>query len=389
LCGHFGYPPVPEQQLLLDDTFGFDSNGRSVAFEIAAICSRQNLKTVFLMQAAIGWLFVTDQRLVVWSAHDFGTAQETFRDMEQRVTGSDILRRRVKNISHGNGDEAIELLSGSRLMFKARTTGGGRGLTGDKVILDEAFALQPSHMGALLPTLSARPDPQVAYGSSAGLASSDVLRGLRDRGRAGTSPRLAYAEWCAPDGTCATISCRHALGVEGCALDDPANWQQANPQMGQRITVDFIAAERQAMPPDVFARERLGWWDEPTGEMVVPAAAWDACLDESSRIVTPVSFALDVAPDRSWAAIACAGLNEQGIAHVEVTSSRAGTVVDHRPGTEWVVPRLVDLMARWPNATVTLADRTVVPALLDARVVVEEIKGTDVAAACGLFYDLG
>ena len=242
LCGHFGYPPVPEQQLLLDDTFGFDSNGRSVAFEIAAICSRQNLKTVFLMQAAIGWLFVTDQRLVVWSAHDFGTAQETFRDMEQRVTGSDILRRRVKNISHGNGDEAIELLSGSRLMFKARTTGGGRGLTGDKVILDEAFALQPSHMGALLPTLSARPDPQVAYGSSAGLASSDVLRGLRDRGRAGTSPRLAYAEWCAPDGTCATISCRHALGVEGCALDDPANWQQANPQMGQRITVDFIAA---------------------------------------------------------------------------------------------------------------------------------------------------
>lgn len=224
LCEQVGYTPDPEQRLLLDDTFGLDRHGNSVAFEVAAICCRQNLKTGFLKQAALGWLFVTDQRLVVWSAHEFGTAQEAFRDMEQLISGSDMLRRRVKNVSRGNGDEAIEILGGPRLMFKARTKGGGRGLTGDKVILDEAFALQPAHMGALLPTLSARPDPQVAYGSSAGLSSSAVLRGLRDRGRAGTSSKLAYAEWCAPEGICLTVACTHVLGTEGCALDDPANW---------------------------------------------------------------------------------------------------------------------------------------------------------------------
>ena len=165
LCEQVGFTPDPEQRLLLDDTFGLDANDRAVAFEVAVICPRQNLKTGFLKQAALGWLFVTDQRLVVWSAHEFLASQEAFRVMEQRITGSDVLRRRVKNISHGNGDEAIELLGGSRLMFKARTTGGGRGLTGDKVILDEAYALQPAHMGALLPTLSA-PTPGVSASPS-------------------------------------------------------------------------------------------------------------------------------------------------------------------------------------------------------------------------------
>ncbi|GAC1318188.1 MAG: hypothetical protein NVSMB16_14510 [Acidimicrobiales bacterium] len=387
VCELAGFPPDPEQQLLLDHTFAFDANGKPAAFEVAAICCRQNLKTGFLKQAALGWLFVTEQRLIVWSAHEFGTAQEAFRDMEQLISGTPALAREVKKIHRGNGDEAIELTNGCRLMFKARTKGGGRGLTGDKVILDEAFALQPAHMGALLPTLSARPDPQVAYGSSAGLASSDVLRGLRDRGRAGSSSRLAYVEWAAPEG-CAVISCDHSLGSEGCALDDEDRWLAANPQLGKRISYEHVRSERQAMPPEEFARERLGWWDEPSGEMVIPAAAWDACLDESSRVPAPVSFALDVAPDRSWASIAVAGLNEQGVPHVEVTSTQGGQVMDHRPGTEWVVPRLVELMARWPRATVTLIDRTLVPALLEHRIEVDEIKSTDVAAACGLFYDL-
>jgi len=388
LCSDVGYDPDPEQRLLLDDTFGYDRYGRSSAFEVAAICCRQNLKTGFLKQAALGWLFVTDQRLVVWSAHEFGTAQEAFRDMEQLIGGTDWLSRRVKNISRGNGDEAIELMGGGRLIFKARTKGGGRGLTGDKVILDEAYALQPAHMGALLPTLSARPDPQVFYGSSAGQTSSDVLRRLRDRGRAGTSPRLAYAEWCAPEGTCLAVACTHALGVEGCALDDPGNWQLANPQMGRRISVDYIQAERDALPPEEFARERLGWWDEPSGEMVIPAAAWDACLEETSQILNPVAFALDVAPDRSWAAIACAGTNAQGVAHVEITSTQGGTIVDHRPGTEWVVPRVVDLMSRWPQATFAVTDKTMIPALLEARVTVDEVKHSDIPAACGLLFDL-
>src|SRR6185369_12027837 len=126
-----------------------------------------------------------------------------------------------------------------RLIFKARTKGGGRGLTGNKVILDEAFALLPTHMGALLPTLSAVEDPQVLYGSSAGKADAEVLAGIAERGRVGEI-RLGYAEWSIPRGTCKDPVCEHKkppkhltdyrdwFAVTGCALDDPENWKRVN-----------------------------------------------------------------------------------------------------------------------------------------------------------------
>lgn len=358
-----GFPPDPEQRLILDAVFALDSAGRrSAAFETAVIACRQNLKTGVFKQAALGWLFVTGERLIVWSAHEFRTAQEAFRDLEELVSGSDYLRREVKNIYRGNGDEAIELLSGSRVIFKTRTKGGGRGLTGDKVILDEGFALRPMHMGALLPTLSARPDPQVLYGSSAGLAESDVLRGLRDRGRAGTDKRLAYFEWCAPAPSVACQAgdgCSHALNAVGCGCDDPGCWQAANPAMGRRITAEYIAAERRALPPAEFGRERMGWWDDPAeGFSPLSFDVWRLQADPRSQVTGRVALGFQVRPDLSAAAVAVAGRRPDGLGH--------GEVVEHRAGTGWLVDRLVELAARWdPVVTVLNASGQSVSVLRD------------------------
>lgn len=344
------FGPDPEQELILDAVFALDKRGKSAAFETAAVVGRQNLKTGVMKQIALGWLFLTDERLVVWSAHKFETAQESFRDLVELIDGSPHLSRRVKAIHRGNGDEAIELVGDRRLIFKTRTKGGGRGLSGDKVFLDEAFALQPMHMGALLPTLSARPDPQVVYGSSAGLAESVVLRGVRDRGRAGADARLAYFEWCAPppqeacrDGA----KCTHALDAKGCGCDRPELWQQANPQLGRRISLDFMAAERRALPPAEFAREHMGWWDEPAGGLVpITPEAWASGADGESQVQDPVALAVDITPDRSMAAISAAGRRADGLTH--------GELVDHRPGTGWIVDRLVELATNWRPCAVVL-----------------------------------
>jgi len=386
-----GFAPYPEQQMLLDDLFGIGAGGRSASFEVAAIACRQELKTGFLKLAAIGWLFVTDQRLVVWSAHEFRTSQEAFRDLTALIEGSAMLTRRIKKIYSGTGDESVELMSGARLIFKARTSGGGRGLTGDKVILDEAFALKPEHMGALLPTLLARPDPQVVYGSSAGLAASEILRALRVRGRAGGG-RLSYSEWCSPRGDCDMVGCDHTVGTPGCALDDEVAWVLANPvkaRIDPELTV--LRALREALPADEFARECLGWWDEASGQLVIPEQAWADDLDLKSAIVSAPIFALDVSPSRSWAAVAVAGMNTESLPHVEITSNKAG-VVDHRPGVEWVIPCLVDLASVWPGMKVAIASgsaaESLVPALLAAGIELIFVKGNDVAAACGLFFDL-
>lgn len=309
-----GFPPDPEQQLLLDATFAMDHRGMHAAFEVCIICARQNMKTGFFKQVALGKAFILDRKLMVWSAHEFSTAQEAFRDLTELIENCPSLDRRVKRISRGNGDEEIELLGGARIKFKARTKTGGRGLSGEDVFLDEGFALQPTHMGALLPTLSAQPDPQVLYGSSAGLDTSAVLRGIRDRGRAGDG-RLVYMEFCAPTGGCETEGCRHELEAVGCALDDRESLRAANPQAGRRISWQYLADERRALAPAEYARERLGWWDEP-----LELAKGDIDLDLWGRLANPgipaptgpCALAIDVPPDRSTTSLAVAWRAESG-----------------------------------------------------------------------------
>lgn len=345
-----GFPPDPEQRMVLDALFAVDARDKSAAFETSVVACRQNMKTGVFKQAVLGWLFYTDEKLVVWSAHEFLTAQSAFLDLDELIGGSDWLRKRVKHIYRGNGDEAIKLTSGSRLIFKTRTRGGGRGLSGSKVVLDEAFALQPMHMGALLPTLSAQPDPQVVYGSSAGLTDSEVLRGVRDRGRAGEEPRLAYFEWCAPPPSEACDSgesCSHALGAEGCGCDKPELWQRANPAMGRRITADYIAAERRALPPEEFGRERMGWWDDPTGgDSPIPQDQWKDLVDTESPRPEYPALALDVTPEQDMATIASAGRLADGSMHVDV--------LEHRSGAAWAVDRLAELAEQLSPCAVVL-----------------------------------
>src|SRR4051812_47993058 len=154
-----GLPPDPEQELALDVLFALSPNPMiSAVFEFADICARQNMKTALFQMAALGWLFVTDQRLVVWSSHEMDTTNEAFEDIVNLIEGTPSLSKRLDpdtgkdpGIKRGNGKELIKLRpsaecpTGQRLKFKARTHGGARGLTGNKIILDEAYALKRVH----------------------------------------------------------------------------------------------------------------------------------------------------------------------------------------------------------------------------------------------------
>ena len=106
----------------------------------------------------------------------------------------------MKRIRTANGSEMIELKTGQRLQFVARTAGSGRGFSADTVILDEAYELGDDQMAALLPTLSARPNPQIWYTSTAGKETSVQLGRVRERGIAGDDPSLAFFEWSADGG---------------------------------------------------------------------------------------------------------------------------------------------------------------------------------------------
>lgn len=387
-----GLPPYPEQQLLLDATFALDRKNPDVpaAFSAAAVVARQQLKTGWLKQLCLGWMFVLPQPLIVWTSHEYSTTEESFGDLVAAIAQHPDLDRRVKRVRTGSGSQAIELLNGSRVRFKARTAGGGRGLTGSKVILDEAFALEPSMMGALLPTMIKNPQGQVVYASSAGMAKSRVLRGVRDRGRAGAK-RAVYAEWLAARRECADRGCDHQVGTPGCALDDIALWRKACIITAREdwAAMAAIANLRRELPPEEFMRECLGWWDEPMGDAAILESTWSPMLDPRSSTVAPV-FALDVSPDRAWSSIVVAGPNGHGKIHVEITGN--DTEFDYRRGTSWVRFRCRDMLARRGELTLHIlagsAAESLVPDLEEDGVVVERISNADMVAACGRFYDL-
>lgn len=387
-----GFTPDAAQRDALDVIFA-ERAGKRAFFEVCIVAPRQNLKTGVFKMAALGKLFLTDRRLVVWSAHEFSTAQEAFLDLKELIERSPSLLRRLRGgaprrgFSEGNGEEAIRLASGQRLKFKARTKTGGRGMSGDDLFLDEAFALQPKHMGSLLGTLLARPESQVLYGSSAGQADSEILRSLRDRGRAGGDPGLAYIEYAdAPQNGCQDPACEHRLGTPGCALDDEERWHRANPTLGDRITIELLRQYRRALPVDEFAREHMGWWDEPGGAPVIPDAVWSANHRPKAKFLGVPTLAVDVDPMRTHTSIALAGRTRAHRTLVKIAAAGEGTA--------WAPGRIVRLARKHGLTDVHLVASTYggaesfVPALEEAGLETHVIGGRQLGAGCGAWYDL-
>lgn len=375
------------QRQAIDALQSIGADGRWAMLEGAVVEPRQNGKSVGILMpiALAAAIFVPDQ-LIVWSAHRYKTSHEAFLAMLKLFGSEDDpteLGKLVAKRSFSTGDEGFTFVNGSRIVFVARSQASGRGLSGDLVILDEALFLTGAMMGALFPTLSARPNPLVLYASSAGLATSDILRDIRDRGREG-DPSLVYIEHCAPSGTCESQDCDHRKDAVGCAADDPANWTAANKAVvAGRMTLAYIAAERRALPVLEFLRERMGWWEEASRGGLFHLPTW---WKRQSSTTTPgpkVSFALHVTPDRSHSAVAVASVRGDGVLHLEL--------LDHRDGVSWLAPWLTNAVAEFKPQHLALAGAMAAGALapdLEKLRGFKALNSTEVRRACAGLYDL-
>jgi len=316
------------QQWVLEEALSEQVDRQWSAFEVAVLVGRQNGKGSILEARQIAGLFLIHERLQVHTAHEFKTCFEHFLRIVQLIESSPQLDARVARIRRGAGEQSIELKTGERLRFLARSSGSGRGMSGDAVYLDEAFALTPQMMGALLPVLSARPNPQVWYMSSAPMASSVVLHGLRKRARREVPSRLFFAEW------------GHERGVD---IEDREAWYAANPALGIRISEEFIEAELDALRnlPDEFARERLGVpdplpEDTKSKPIKLPADKWARTVGPDLPTGVPmVVLTFDITKDGEWSSIAwAAGTLQSPYVEVKV----------HRQGAGWLAAELVALV---------------------------------------------
>ena len=361
------------QSDFLVDALGRNSDGDWAATEVGLVVPRQNGKGAILEARMLAGLFLFGEQLQIYTSHEVKSSQEIFRRLVGLIEATPDLVDQVDAIRWANGQEAIELKTGARVRFIARSRKSGRGFSADAVYFDEAFELSADIVAAAVPTLSAVDRPQIWYVSSAPHAHSEVLRQVQSRGREGSDPTLAFAEWCASD------------DVES---DDPAAVATANPALGIRLTLDFTDKERGVLDDESFRRERLGISpDFDATSSVIDLATWQELVDPTSQPVGPIFLAIDVSPDRGDSAVAIAGKRRDDFYHIEL--------VEARKGVGWVAGRVADLLATHDDLAGVVVDgrgpaAALIPDLFAAGVsedLLTIVGPGDMAAACGIFFD--
>ena len=180
-----------------------------------------------------------------------------------------------------------------------------------------------------------RADAQLWIVSTAGTDDSVFLRERVDDGRArveaGERADVAYFEWSAPDD----------------ADDaDPATWRAAMPALGILIDEDTIASDRAAMdsrrvcarlPEPLDGRRSARLRARRVGRAAATIAASRRTGSRSASTSRRIAAA---------ASIAVAGGRRDGRIHVEL--------VDQRSGTDWIVDRVAELVARHRPVAVAL-----------------------------------
>lgn len=318
----------PWQAYVLENSLGERVDGKWAARDVGLVVSRQNGKGSILEARELAGLFLLDEMELVHTAHQFKTSSDHFLRIKSLIVNTPDLFRKVRprGIRESHGEEGITLTTGARLRFVARSVNGsGRGFAKiDFLAIDEAFEAQRAALASLLPMQLASRNAQTWYTSSVedrGLAT-DHLKRLRDRGRAGSGNGLAYFEWSAP---------------EGSDPDDPDARAAANPGLGIRLAYEDLQSLRESMDDFTFQTEHLSIWPELDNASALSPSAW-AELSDPQSAADPQAFAVEVSLDRAKAAIGVSGCRADGHQHIEL--------VDCRRGTEWVVPRCVELDAR-------------------------------------------
>jgi len=262
--------------------------------------------------------------VTVWTAHRFKVARESFNEMRAWAK-SPPLRPHIDydEITTGAGNECIPFRNGSRIVFAARERGAIRGFTKvRRLVLDEGQILTDQALADLVPTMNQAVNPQIILMCTPPKPTDpgEVVTRLRAEALSGDSEGVLYVELSAP---------------AGCDSGDRAAWRTANPSYPKRTPAKAILRMRKLLSPEDFRREALGIWDEVAGRGI-SQAQWAACAAPGSQVLDPVALAFSVARGGSSAAIAVAGRRADGLGH--------GELADHRPGTAWLIPRVLELV---------------------------------------------
>lgn len=371
VCG--GFPLDESQQFTLRAGLGERGDGTWAAATVADFEPRQQGKNDTCAARELAGLVLFGERLILHTAHEFPTANESFLRLVAVFENWDDLRRRVARIRYANGEQGIEFRTGQRLKYRARTGGSGRGFAEvDLTVYDEAQHMQPEHAAASGPARLANANSQAWYMGSGGISTSQLAWRMRKRALTGGAGRFAYVEHTAEQ---VSLVDGRVVTERPDPLDRDA-WARANPAYGRRVSDESLMALYDELGPDLFARECLCLWDlEPGSETsVIPAESWAACLTDGAWDNAGTAYALDVSPDARSCAIAAADGT-----HVEI--------VKHSTGIGWVVASCVARRDRFREIILDPAGPAgqLVAPLEAVGITVRRVSTEEAKAACASF----
>ena len=377
-----GHALDESQQFTLRAALGERADGSWAASTVADFEPRQNGKNDTINARELAGLILFGEKLIIHTAHEFPTANESFLRLVAVFEAWGDLRRKVARIRYANGEQGIELLSGQRLKYRARTGGSGRGFAkADLIVYDEAQHLGREHIAASGPAKLANPNSQTWYAGSGGLSTSAVAWEIRRAAVNGTGGRLAYTEMTAEQVSWTDGKFRTVVPSD---LRDRDVWYSCIPGLGRWVTEEGVEAlwdELGTLAP----RELTCVWDADATEdveAVIPVTVWADLLDDESTIASHRQWALSVAPDRRWWSIGVAGRRVDGRVHVAWAVHEPGVVDIERVAEMYAQDRTpLRVHKNGPEASL-------INPLRERGVEVVEVSGPEFGQATGQFIDL-
>jgi hypothetical protein len=396
-----GLELYPWQKWLLIHALEILPNGKFRFRTIILLVARQNGKSRVLQVLSLWRMYIDGAPLVIGTAQNLDVAEEQWNMAIELAQDNEDLAEEIAHIDRTNGKKAMRLspnedlgLPTRRYKVAAANRKGGRGLSGDLILLDELREhTNWESWSAVTKTTMARKKPQVWAASNAGDAASVVLRKQREtclralRTKSTAKSTMGLFEWSATvwdpkggdDQTGAWVNL---------PTSDRKGWAMANPSLGWGdFSLEGLEAAFESDPDPVFRTECLCQWISTAAMGPWKTGHWESLIDkQSARGATQgYWFGVDVSWDRNYSAISVAGFRDDGLIHVEVIAYRAGT--------DWVVPWLAERKDREGLLGVVFQENgspvgSLIADMLNAKLPMLGWSAGELGKGTGRFFDL-
>jgi hypothetical protein len=316
---------------------GYGDDGRYVATVggIGMSIPRQVGKTYFVLALLVVMCILFPGLQVVWTAHHLRTSTKTFTALRG------ICRRKkvaptVRAMRSANGEQQVEFVNGSMIMFGARSQGFGRGFDEiDVEVFDEAQIMDTK---ALEDMIAATNQARHEHGALLFFMGTPPRQ---------TDPSEAFSQrrdeaWSGEDAGGAIWLEIGADPLSG--PNDESQWPLMNPSYPLRTPHESMLRLRKNLKDDdSWNREGRGIWDPVAGSHEFDpfsAQGWSDTAQDVHPDGLP-QFFVTVAKGQRSAFIAAAASHE-GRPHVGVAG--------HAPGVMWLTAKVRELHERFPNA---------------------------------------